>query len=417
VLFVNDPKDATHIVVNTCGFIRDAKEESIGAILDACAAYPGKAVLAVGCLVERYRQELETGIPEVAGWLGLLEGRDEAELLELLRSSGRAVSDTGPEAGPGTAESTEGPSERRKSFAYVKISDGCDEPCTFCAIPGIKGPYHSFSADEIAREADACLREGVRELVLVGQDTSLWTSQGMELTGLIDRLAADERVRRIRLMYLQPEHVTDALLRYMAAQPKLCDYLDIPFQHANADVLRRMGRWGDGRAYLELLERARRIIPGVALRSAFIVGFPGESDDQFEDLLDFVRDAGFDYAGGFVYSPEEETVAAKLRPVVRKAVARDRLNRLNALLAECGEQKHRALVGSRVEVVIDSLDADEAGEGVAAIGRTEGQAPEVDGVTYIEGRIPVGVEVGDVVTVSVTAAAGYDLIGVCDDAA
>jgi ribosomal protein S12 methylthiotransferase len=413
VAFVDDPLEATHIIVNTCGFIQEAKEESIGAILDACASYPGKAILAVGCLVERYREELQAGIPEVKGWLGLLEGRDTPELLSLFTSDDACPSEV--VVGEPVVEAALTPTGGApRSFAYLKISDGCDEPCTFCAIPGIKGRYHSFSAEQIAREADTCLAEGARELVLVGQDTSLWSGADIGLTGLIDLLAADERVRRIRLMYLQPEHVTDGFLEYMAAQPKLCSYLDIPFQHANVEVLRRMGRWGEAGAYLDLIERARRLMPNVSLRSAFIVGFPGESEQQFEELLAFVEDAAFDYAGGFVYSPEEGTAAAELRPHVRKGVARDRLNRLNALLACCTEQKHQALVGSQVAVMIDSLDPDDVKEGVAAVGRTEGQAPEVDGVTYIEGRLPLGAEVGDIVMVSVTAAAGYDLVGTCD---
>ena len=414
VSFVDDPADATHIVINTCGFIQDAKEESIGAILDACASYPGKAVLAVGCLVERYREELSAGIPEVKGWLGLLEGREATELLALLGSTGLPCAR--PTSNPERDDNETGlrATERERSFAYLKISDGCDEPCTFCAIPGIKGGYHSFAVEDIVREAQACLADGVRELVLVGQDTSLWSGNDTDLAGLIDLLAADERVRRIRLMYLQPDHVTDAFLEYMASQPKLCRYLDVPFQHANAEVLRRMGRGGEGSAYLELLERARRLMPDVSLRSAFIVGFPGEDEGQFEELLGFVETAEFDYAGGFVYSPEEGTIAADLKPQVRRGVARDRLNRLNAALAYCAEQKHQALVGSRVAVMIDSLDPEDVEEGVAAVGRTEGQAPEVDGVTYIEGRLPAGVGAGDIVVVSITAAAGYDLVGTCD---
>jgi len=403
VSMVADPEDATHIVVNTCGFIQDAKEESIGAILDACANYTEKKVLAVGCLVERYRDELARGIPEVAGWFGLVGGQDQSELL---RSLGPRTATRGVRAGergrPGAVH------------AYVKISDGCDEACTFCAIPAIKGPYHSVGMAEIIREAGACVSEGARELILVGQDTAVWADRGLGLTDLIDRLAADERVRWLRVMYLQPEHVTDDFLTYMAGQPKLCRYLDVPFQHSHPEVLRQMGRWGDGDAYLELLRRARRLMPDVSVRSAFIVGFPGETDEQFEHLLDFVDEAGFDYGGGFVYSPEEETSAALLQPHVRRSVALERLNRLSALLGERAERGHQSAVGSRVEVMIDSLDAEDAGEGATAVGRTCGQAPEVDGVTYIEGDLPESIAPGDVVTVRVSAAMGYDLAGTYD---
>ena len=394
---VADPDEATHIVINTCGFIQDAKEESIGAILDACARYPEKTVLVTGCLVERYREELQRGIPEVAGWFGLLEGPGGADLLR-----GLGLRITAHQGGPAPLHSA--------SYAYLKISDGCDEPCTFCAIPNIKGAYRSLGRDEILREADALLAEGAKELVLVGQDTAVWRSDGLDLTGLTDLLAADERVRRIRVMYLQPEHVTRGFLEYMAEQPRLCRYLDVPFQHSDPEVLRRMGRWGDGQAYLELLERARGLMPDVAVRSTFIVGFPGESEAQFGRLMRFVDDAGFDYAGGFVYSPEEGTKAAALRPRVGRAVALRRLNRLNSLLMERAESRHQQMVGSRVEVMIDSFEEEDVGETVIAVGRTAGQAPEVDGVTYVEGGLPEGTAVGDIVTVTVNAALGYDLV-------
>lgn len=408
----DDPRTASHVVLNTCGFIQDAKEESIGAILDACAAYPETPVFAMGCLVERYRGELAEGIPEVAGWFGLVTGPERETLVRALGagqarlgllSAQEAGSTTPDVAGLGSPP-----------YAYLKISDGCDGLCTFCAIPGIKGPYESLSTEEILREADACLAEGARELVLVGQDTACWESDGTDLPGLIDLLAADERAAWIRVMYLQPEHLTDEFLHYMAAQPKLCRYLDVPFQHSHPEVLRRMGRAGDGGSYLELLARARRIMPDLAVRSAFIVGFPGETAAQSLHLLDFVRAGEFDYAGGFIYSPEEGTPAAALRPRVRSAVSLARLNRLNAVLVENAEAAHRRLVGARIEVMLDALQPEEAGEDVVAIGRTRGQAPEVDGVTYVEGRLPEGARPGDVVSVAVEAAVGYDLVGICD---
>ncbi len=399
VLLAAGPEQATHILINTCGFIKDAKEESIAAILDACGAYPDKKVLVMGCLVERYREELRAGIPEVESWFGLAGDSERAALVGLL--GGHRGGETTLTAG-------------RSSYAYLKISDGCDEPCSFCAIPAIKGGYHSVSADEVLREADACLNEGARELVLVGQDTTLWRSGALDLTGLIDLLAADERVRRLRVMYLQPERVDDSFLGYMANRSKLCRYLDVPFQHSHPEVLRRMCRGGDGESYLGLVERARRLMPDVSVRTALIVGFPGETDEQFEHLMDFVERAEFDYAGGFVYSPEEGTPAAGLRPRVRKAVAGKRLNRLNAALLAGSEHRHQVLVGSRVEVMIDSLDPEELGEGVAAVGRTAAQAPDVDGVTYVEGTLPSGTAPGDMVMVTVESVVGFDLVGRCD---
>jgi ribosomal protein S12 methylthiotransferase len=410
---VDDPSDATHILLNTCGFIRDAKEESIAAILDASASYPDKQILAMGCLVERYRDELARGMPEVTAWFGLAGGADEEALMRLLGGEGAGGAAGG--AGPARAASIGGAARGHTCYAYVKISDGCDELCTFCAIPGIKGPYRAASPQQILREADVCLAEGAKELVLVGQDTARWESGDLDLAGLVDLLAADPRLEWLRVMYLQPEHVTDAFLQRMGRQAKLCRYLDLPLQHSHPDVLRRMGRAGDADSYLGLLARARRFIPDVALRSTFIVGFPGETEAQFEHLLDFVREAEFDYAGGFIYSPEEGTPAARFKPHVPRRVARERLNRLHQVLGEVAERAHARQVGCNVETMIDSIAGDDSCDGPEAVGRTRGQAPEVDGVVHIEGRLPDGTAVGDVIRVAIDAAVGYDFVGTCGD--
>ncbi len=408
VAVVDDPEQATHILLNTCGFIREAKEESIAVILDTASAYPDKRILVMGCLVERYREELAREIPEVTAWFGLAAGPDETELVRALGGVPVRWAEPG-EDGPGTGTG----GLHKASFAYVKISDGCDEMCTFCAIPGIKGPYHAATPAEILREADACLAEGAKELVLVGQDTARWQSGGLDLAGLSGLLARDPQLAWLRVMYLQPEHLTEDFLEHMGRQEKLCRYLDLPLQHSHPDVLRRMGRAGEGDSYLRLLERARRIVPDVALRSAFIVGFPGETEAHFQHLLDFVREAEFDYAGGFIYSPEEGTPAARLKPAIPRRVARERLNRLNLVLEEVAERRHNRQVGENVDVMIDSLGADDGGgEGQEATGRTRGQAPEVDGLVHIEGALPGGARVGDVIRVTIEAAVGYDFVGV-----
>jgi ribosomal protein S12 methylthiotransferase len=245
----------------------------------------------------------------------------------------------------------------------------------------------------------------------VGQDTTRWCSDGLPLSGLIDLLSSDSRVRWVRVMYLQPARIDDRFLEFMGAHAKLCRYLDVPFQHSHPEVLRRMGRRGDGGSYLGLIERARQEMPDVSLRSTFIVGFPGEREQHFEHLLDFVGRARFDYAGGFIYSPEEGTKAAGLRPSVDRRVARRRLNRLNDLIWQIAEREHVRMIGTRLELMIDAVDGDEVVEDVRAVGRTRGQAPEVDGVTYVEGRLPEGLVPGDVVNVKINAVAGCDLIG------
>lgn len=398
------PEEATHILVNTCGFIDEAKEESIEAILEVCDLYPQAKVIALGCLVQRYQRELEKGIPEVAAWFGVL---DELEWPRLITSLGLSER-TGDQLDDLFGELV--PLSLGRAYAYLKISDGCDEPCTFCAIPAIKGPYHALSAREVIKEAETLVEEGVRELVLVGQNTAIWKDGRLDLPGLVELLARDERVSRIRVMYLQPEYVTPSFLEQLAAQPKWCQYLDVPFQHSHPDILQAMGRSGNRELYLQLLRDARRLMPEVAVRSTFIVGFPGEQEKHFQHLLEFVEEAVFAYAGGFVYSPQEGTAAAELRPRVHSTTAIARLNRLNALLADCSSRFHQSLVGSRVRVMVDSLDPEELVEGTIAVGRTMGQAPEVDGVTYLEGGLPEGVKVGETVEAIVTEVWGYDLL-------
>jgi len=395
------PDEASHVLINTCGFTGEAKEESIGAILGAARDYPAAELLVMGCLVQRFRDELESGLPEVGGWYGLGE---MATLVGVLTST----------ASPAHGSPPEPPVHARRSFAYVKISDGCDHRCSFCAIPGIKGPYAALPPDEIMEQARAALDEGARELVLVGQDTAIWRNEGLDLAGLLDAVAADERVRWIRLMYLQPENVDDGLLAILASNDKVVKYLDVPFQHASGRVLRRMARAGDGVGYLALLGRARRMMPDVSVRTTFIVGFPGESEADVATLLDFCASASFDHGGAFVYSPEEGTPAARLRPRVAETVARDRFGRLSSALLSLAERANTERVGRAVDVMIDALGAEEGPEGVVAVGRTVRQAPEVDGVTFLEGDLPVGAGPGDLVRAVVTEAYGYDLVARCD---
>lgn len=398
VRLVDEPAEATHIIINTCGFISDAKKDSIDAILSTCAGFPSAQVLVMGCLVERYREHLRREMPEVAGWFGVADDKVCQQIALALKSHGEHGSGRGLITGPASA-----------AFAYLKISDGCDEGCTFCAIPAIKGKYRSVTVARILEEADLCLTEGARELILVGQDTTRWKSDGLDLRGLVDLLGTDERVQWVRVMYLQPGGVNPAFLEFMGEHDKLCRYLDIPFQHCHPEMLRRMARRGDGESYLRLLRSARAMMPDVSVRSTFIVGFPGETDREFGDLLDFVEEARFDYAGAFVYSPEEGTTAAGYRPRVRRSSALLRLNRLNELILEISETEHRKLLGTEMDVMVESLEAEEGP--AVAVGRTQGQAPEVDGVTYLEGQRPQGLEPGCLVKAKITAVVGHDLIG------
>jgi ribosomal protein S12 methylthiotransferase len=403
----DDPAAASHIVLNTCGFIEDAREESIGAILSIARDYPKAELLAMGCLVERYRDELEQGLPEVAGWYGL---SDTGPLVQrLTMESGEPREDTA-RSGSERRSPAMRPGHRPRSYGYIKVSDGCDHLCTFCAIPLIKGPYRALGVAEITEAAGRALDEGARELVLVGQDTTVWAHDDVDLVGLVDHLASDPRVARIRLMYLQPEHVDDRLLESMAAHPTLCRYLDIPFQHASGGLLRKMGRRGDATSYLELLRQARRSMPDVSVRSTFIVGFPGETDDDVEALLSFIDEAGFEHAGVFAYSPEEGTKACGMTPVVPEEVVRERLAEVSARLADASEAAVACRIGSTAQVLVDEVDDVSGPEGTVAVGRTDGQAPEVDGVTYLVGAGLDRPAVGDLIRVVVTESIGYDLV-------
>lgn len=398
-----EPEGASHIVVNTCGFIESAREESIGAILEAADGYPEARLLVMGCLVERYREELEAGLPEVSGWYGL------AEVEALVRTLATEARVPALDPAGASAPAEDGP-RFPATYSYVKVSDGCDHRCTFCAIPQIKGAYAALPVDAVVEQARTALEAGSRELILVGQDTTIWRDGHLDLPALVDLLAADARVERIRLLYLQPEHVDDRLLAAMAGHRTLCRYLDIPFQHASVSVLRRMGRAGSGASYLELIRRARNEMPDVSLRSTFIVGFPGETDADIDELLDFVAEAGFDHAGVFAYSPEEGTRAAELGDRVPPEVVQERLARVGQALIDSGEAAAASRVGTRVGVLVDSLQAEGLPWDTWGVGRTCGQAPDVDGVSYLTGPRPAGVREGSVVEGTVDDTAGYDLM-------
>jgi ribosomal protein S12 methylthiotransferase len=395
-----EPEEASHIVVNTCGFIEAAREESIESILEAGAGYPAARLLVMGCLVERYRDELEAGLPEVAGWYGLSE---VDSLVCLLATEARPT-----KRAPGGAHRTS--AQAPQTFSYIKVSDGCDHLCSFCAIPAIKGPYAALGLQAVVEQAQSALELGARELILVGQDTAIWRSDRLDLLGLVDLLAEDARVDRLRLLYLQPENVTERLLTFMATHDTLCRYLDIPFQHASRSVLRRMARAGNGDSYLELIWRARQEMPDVSLRSTFIVGFPGETENDVDELLQFVAEAGFDHAGVFAYSPEEGTRAASLPGQVAPEVVAERVRRVGQALIDSGEAAAAGRVGTHVRVLLESLSSDEGPEGTWGAGRTCGQAPEIDGVTFLTGPVPPGAQVGGLVDGVVEEAAGYDLL-------
>ena len=393
------PGRADVVVVNTCGFIDAAKEESIEAILDAAevAHARGARVAAVGCLVERYRDDLAAELPEVDLWCGL----DTAPLLAALGDAGGEAN--APEGARATGASLPVPRRPRPVSAYIKISDGCDRRCSFCAIPLIKGDYETVAAAEVLRSARAALAAGARELVLVGQDTSRWAQPGWGgVHRLLAELAALEPAPLwLRLLYLQPEGIDDGLLEAIAAHA--VPYVDVPLQHASGAVLRRMRRSGDGGTHLALLDRVRATLPGAAVRSTFITGFPGETDAEFEELVSFVRAADLAVAGVFVYDEQEGTAAAGLPGAVAHELAFERAARLGEIIDSEAARFWSELAGREVDVLVEQGASRPDG---TAAGRIALQAPDVDGRTALTG---VRTRRGDVVRAFVRDSLGYDV--------
>jgi len=375
------PAAAAVIIVNTCGFIDAAKEESIDVILAAAelARRTGARLAVIGCLVSLYGAQLRVELPEV----DLFTAFDQSPLLALLDAAAGTAAE-GPSRTAGDVSdmstATRAPRPRRPVHAFVKISDGCDRRCAFCTIPLIKGSYETVSPSTILRTAERALAAGARELVLVGQDTSRWTWPGY---GGPARLLADLKslgAHWLRLLYLQPDGIDDDLLDAIAEHA--VPYVDVPLQHADGAVLRKMGRGGDARAFLALLERIRDRIPSVAVRSTFLVGHPGETDAAFETLVGFVRDAGLALAGVFVFDPQEGTRAATMRGRVPPPVAERRAAHLSEEIERAARPFWERLVGRPLEVLVERGVRDPRKE---AVGRICFQAPDVDGVTYVSG--------------------------------
>jgi len=389
-------KRADLIIVNTCGFIDAAIEESIDAVLEAAEAArrSGARVAMYGCLVARYRRELERELPEV----DLFCEFDHAPVIALLDEL--AARHAGPLAAGNRRVRSRAPAPLH---SFLKISDGCDQRCAFCAIPLIKGSYEIVSPGEILAAAERALASGARELVLVGQDTSRWSWPAY---GGLSRLLADLKrlgALWVRLLYLQPQGVDEALLDAVAEHA--LPYLDLPLQHADAGVLRRMGRSGDARRFLALLDRIRDRIPQAAVRSTFLVGHPGESEQAFERLEEFVREAGLAVAGVFVFDPQEGTRSAACSDRVPTTVAEQRAARLAEAIETAGRAFWDGLTGQELDVLIESGTRDPDGE---AVGRIPYQAPDVDGQTFVTGR---AARRGTLVRARIVAATGFDLHG------
>ncbi|MFZ0590649.1 MAG: 30S ribosomal protein S12 methylthiotransferase RimO [Bryobacteraceae bacterium] len=412
----SSPADADVIVVNTCSFIEPAKQESVDSILEmAQHKKSGRArrLVVAGCLVERYRDEIRANIPEVDAVVGTNELDRIAAVCEGLEPAGRE-----PEPylyHDLTARVFTTP----RHSAYIKIAEGCDHPCAFCIIPQFRGKFRSRRFESVIAEANRMFAIGVREINLIGQDTTCYGEDlGLKdgLANLLSRLAQIpcEQPKWIRFLYAYPNKVTQRLLDTIAQHDLLVKYIDIPLQHASAQVLKRMKRGANGDIFLKLIEKIRATIPGIAIRTSMIVGFPGETDDEFEELCQFVQAARFDRLGVFAYSDEETSKSFELTGKVDRQTIYNRKRRLMSLQRKISRLKNKALVGREFPVLIEGPSKETE---LLWEGRLSTQAPEIDGVCLINDFGPAEPRVGEMRTIRITEAHDYDLVGALVDRA
>lgn len=406
---VDSEEEAEVIVINTCCFIHDAKEESIENILEMAEykkAGTCKALIVTGCMAQRYQKEIIQEIPEVDAVLGtssyrdILKAVEEAcagrhfeeyrDIHELPEDSGRPVLTTGGH------------------YGYLKIAEGCDKHCTYCIIPSLRGKFRSVPEERLISQAEYMAEQGVKELILVAQETTVY---GTDLYGkktlhlLLKKLCQIKGIRWIRVLYCYPEEIYDELIQVMKEEKKICHYLDLPIQHASDKILRRMGRRTTRAQLTEIIHKLRREIPDIVLRTTLITGFPGETDEDHQELMEFVDEMEFDRLGAFTYSPEEGTPAEKMENQVPEEIKEDRRDELMELQQEISLEKGNDRIGQELMVMIEGKVSEES----AYIARTYGDAPKVDGYLFVQtGELMM---TGDFAKVRVTGALEYDLIG------
>jgi len=412
-----DAEDADTVVVNTCGFIDSAKQESIEAILEAAklkTAGKAKRLVVAGCLVERYRDELKAEMPEVDAFIGTSQINDILSVCDpKTNTRSLPVIPLGNQSATYLYdESTPRVLATPSHYAYIKIAEGCDRPCAFCFIPQMRGHFRSRRFGSIVAEAHQLAEEGIKELILVAQDSSRYGEDlGKQdaLAHLLRELAHTNGIEWVRVMYTYPTHISDAFLDVLAEEPKAVKYLDIPLQHASQNVLRLMKRGGNRASLERLIERVRARVPGIAVRTTFITGFPGETEDDFQELMTFVKNVEFDRVGVFTYSDEEGTPAFHLPDKIDPKIAKKRRDRLMKAQSKIAAKKHRAMIGKQVRVMFEGESNESE---LLWQGRMETQAPDIDGCVLIndapEDFAPAA---GELVNVEVTKALDYDMLG------
>ena len=417
---VNKPEDADILVVNTCGFIESAKEEAINTILEM-AEYKKqrcKYLIAMGCLVQRYYDDLVKALPEVDLFIKIDEYPEMWQKIEKLinedivekskTKTTKKISEMQPLPMPTYNEFYERVITTGKNYAYLKIGEGCSNRCTYCAIPYIRGPFVSRRKEEIMEEARMLASKGIKELIIIAQDT---TKYGVDLYGepqlaeLLEQLSTIPEIKWIRFLYSYPEGITDQLINTVKNNDKICKYFDIPIQHISDGILKKMNRKTNKEQITNLITKLRNEIPGVTLRTSLIVGFPGEKQNDFEELSEFVENAKFDKLGAFMYSKEEGTPASKLPEQVYGKTKKSRYNKIMKIQQKISNENLQSRIGQIVEVLIEDMSFD----GKYLIGRTKQDVPEIDGIIYIKNKDKE--LVNQFVKAKIIDVSNYDLIG------
>lgn len=406
-IITNDENEADIIVVNTCCFINDAKEESINTILEMAELKKTanlKALIVTGCLAQRYKKEIQDEIKEVDAVVGTSSYENIVRVIEEALEGKVSESfediDVSPEVESKRVLTTGG------YYSYLKIAEGCDKHCTYCIIPKIRGKFRSVPMERLLAEARSLAEQGVKELMLVAQETTLY---GVDLYGekslhkLLKELCKIDGIEWIRILYCYPEEITDDLIQVMKEEDKICNYLDMPIQHASDNILKRMGRRTNHQELIDIVTKLRREIPDISLRTTLITGFPGETKEDHEQLLEFVDQMEFDRLGVFTYSPEEDTPAASMSEQIEEEVKEERKDEIMSLQQEIAFERAEKMVGRTLKVMIEGR----LPEDNVYIGRTYMDAPNIDGYIFVNAEHEF--MSGDFVTVKVTGAKDYDL--------
>lgn len=411
----NDAKEADIIVINTCGFIERAKEEAISTILEMAEYKKQKCkyLIVMGCLVERYKEELKREIPEVDLWIKYSEYSKLWDKVEKLINGIQEENSEEVEEKVIKKENGLDPLIDRvvttgENYAYLKIADGCSNYCTYCAIPGIRGPLKSRSMENILEEAKILAKQGYKEIIVTAQDTTKYGIDNYKremLPELLEKLCEISEFKWIRFLYAYPETITDKLIETINKNQKICPYFDIPIQHVSDTVLKRMNRKSSSKSIRELITKLRKEIPDVVLRTTVMVGFPGETKEEFQELYEFLQEAKFDKLGAFTYSKEDGTPAANMQNQVHPQTKKSRYNKIMKLQQEISKNNLEEKIGKTYTILIEGITKNNK----YYVGRSYMDVPEIDGVIYIENTKPL--KSGDFVSCKITSVKNYDLVG------